>query len=224
MQSLLIICQDKEKGLDYVSSFALKNKIDRIDLDINLYEKTVGIPDIRVLQKKLFLKPIKSKTKAIVLEGYNGLTIEAQNALLKVLEEPPAHTIIYILIPNKDLLLPTILSRCKIVELKDESFELSQEENTQYLNILISLLELSVGERLKLAQDIVRNKGEASMWLEKMIIVARRILIENYYTGSNNYNRYNCFNILTSFQKTHTLLKTTNVSKRLALENLFLSL
>lgn len=244
MHSFLIVSKNRQKALDYAIAECKKNEIDKFDVSILSFEKSVGIEDVRNLQKKVILKPFQGKEKAVILESFSGITIEAQNALLKILEEPPANTNIYITTPNKDLLLPTILSRCKIVDLKDKSSELSQEENIQYLNILISLTSSGVGERLKLAQDIVKNKDEMLPWLERMIVVARKELIsftchsdqakhERNPMGSltksdlardDNMSAEQYLNILISFQKTHTILKTTNVNPRLALENLFLNL
>jgi len=178
MHAFLIVSKNKQTALDYTLGECKKNQVDKFDIDILTFEKAVGIEDVRNVQKKLFLKPIKSKTKAVILDGTSGLTTEAQNALLKVLEEPPASTIIYIISGNKELLLPTILSRCKIIDLKDKSFELSKQEITQYLNILISLTSNGVGERLRLAQDLTKNKEKIIPELEKMIIVARQEVIK----------------------------------------------
>ena len=138
MHSFLIVSKNKKNALDYVMEECRKNQIDKFDINLLAFEKAIGIEDVRNFQKKIILKPIKSKTKAVILDGSNGITMEAQNALLKILEEPPANTIIYITCPNKELLLPTILSRCKIIELKDKDPELPKEEITQYLSILIS--------------------------------------------------------------------------------------
>lgn len=226
MHSFLIVSKNKKSALDYVVEACKKNQIDKFDIGLLIFEKAIGIEDVRNLQKKIILKPIKSKTKAIIVEAYNGITTEGQNALLKVLEEPPANTIIYITIQNKNLLLQTILSRCKIIELKDKSFELSEQENTQYLNILASFPPKIIGERLKLAQNIAKNKGDAVVWLEKMIIVMRRKLIDDicHSKTPQAQGRIPYLKILKSLQKAHTIISTTNANQRLVLENLFLDL
>jgi len=224
MYSFLIVSKNKETALDFVNSECKKNQIDKFDVCLLTFQKAIGIEDIRNFQKKIYLKPIKSKAKAVILDGSNGLTIEAQNALLKLLEEPPANTIIYITISNKDLILPTIISRCKIINLKDKEAELSKEEISKYLNILISLSSSGVGDRLKLAQDIAKNKDEVILTLEKMIIVAREELVENVKNKNESLLISQYLNILTSLTKTYTVLKTTNVNQRLALENLFLNI
>mgnify|MGYP001575589154 FL=1 len=230
MQSFLITAKDKNKASSYISNFLKEKEIESIDISLQIYEKAMGIEDVRNIQKKILLKPFRGKTKAVVAQAYESITQEAQNALLKVLEEPPVNTIIIISTKKKELLLPTIISRCKIIELKEDYLTLSRssEENAQYLNMLISLPENEVGERLKLAQDITKNKGDAEMWLEKMINLARQQLLETQSkkpsTLASQFSTSQYLNVLVSLQKTYTIIKTTNVNQRLALENLFLNL
>ena len=110
MQSILIV-GTIEKTKEAAQKLCLENKISKFDVQTIETEKAVGIGDIRNLQKKLFLKPIKSETKAVILEAFLGMTLDSQNAFLKVLEEPPAHTIIIILAISLDFVLFPVLSR-----------------------------------------------------------------------------------------------------------------
>ena len=134
MQSILIIgktedCREKAQSL------CRENKISKFDVSIFATEKAAGIEDIRNLQKKIFLKPLQSESKAVILEAFFGMTIDSQNAFLKVLEEPPANTIIIILTQSLELVLPTILSRCNLINLK-KTAQLSKEETESNLKIL----------------------------------------------------------------------------------------
>ncbi|MBI2034469.1 MAG: hypothetical protein HYT11_01925 [Candidatus Levybacteria bacterium] len=74
-------------------------------------ETHISISQIRALKKHLFQKPIASKKKIVIIKKAQLLTREAQNALLKILEEPPAHAIIIMLASDEKLLLSTITSR-----------------------------------------------------------------------------------------------------------------
>lgn len=217
MHSFLVISNEKNKASSYISNFLKKEGIDRIDINLHTFEKAMGITDVRNIQKKIILRPFRGKVKAVVIEAYGSITTEAQNALLKVLEEPPNNTLILISVSKKELLLPTVLSRCKIIELKDSNLTLSYDENAQYLNILISLSKEGISYKLKLAQDISRNKEDAIIWLEKMTIALRKKLIKNH-----NDQQY--LNFFKNLQKTYKNIKNTNVSQRIALENLFLSI
>ncbi len=213
MQSLLIIGKPFEKAKDYAFDFCEKNKIDKLDISFIESEKAVGIAQVRDFQKRIFLKPFKSKQKAVILSAQNAVTTEAQNALLKVLEEPPENTILILLCESSENFLPTIISRCKIIALDKESSEIDLKE---YEKILLSLKNKGVGERLRLAQDNSKDKETALQFVEGLIL-ASEVLLRN--SKDKEFVR-----ALQLMQKTYTGIKTTNANLRLALENLLLSL
>ncbi len=73
---------------------------------------SIKIEQIRELRQKLNLKPFQGTNKATIIYNAQNLTPEAQNSLLKTLEEPPFDTVIILVAPNENLLLATIVSRC----------------------------------------------------------------------------------------------------------------
>ena len=220
--SFLISSKDKDEAFKKAAYLISKNNIDKIDIETISFEKSVGIGDIRGIAKKIYLKPIKSETKAIILKTYNGITIEAQNALLKILEEPPDNTIIILMVPSLEQILPTILSRCKIIVIKKVREDLTKKEFDDISEALFSLSSSGAGKRLKLAQDFGKSREEAIVWLEKMIIILREKMIEEINKGATF--EQNKIKILEKMQNTYTIIKTTNVNQRFALENLFLSI
>ena len=227
MQTLLIISKIIQKGIDHAITICKKEEIDILDIDINSFEKTLGIDDVRTLQKRLYLKPFKSKTKAMVIAILDRVTIEAQNSLLKVLEEPPNHTIIVLVSLNKELFLPTVLSRCVLIELKDEGLKLSEEELKSFANILSNLPKYEAGDRLRIAETYGKTREEASSFLEKITFVARQVLLKQINLQNKNNKDFDTawlLNTLKSLQKTHTTVKNTNVSQRFSLETILLSL
>ena len=76
---------------------------------------SVKIAQIRKLQSEIIIKPHK-EYKIYIIEDSHKMTVEAQNALLKTLEEPPKYAIIILITSNKDILLDTIKSRCEIIK------------------------------------------------------------------------------------------------------------
>lgn len=216
MNSLIIVSKNSETSLEQINRLCSKNKISNIDKDISTFDKAVGIEDVRNIQKKLYLKPIKSKDKAVVINASLGLTIEAQNALLKILEEPPSNTLIILVTSNKNALLPTVLSRCKIIEIK-EDMKISDAEISEYQKILMSLSRDGVGEKLKLSQDFSKTKEEAILFLQNLIIAAREKLTKNPQDKT-------ALKILSDFQKAYAIIKSTNATPRLMLENLLLNI
>jgi DNA polymerase III delta prime subunit len=214
MQSFLIIGKPIEKAKSYAFELCLKNKIDKIDITLVESEKAVGISLVRDIQKRIFLKPFKSDQKAVILKTNNGLTLESQNALLKVLEEPPKNTIIILLVESVESILPTILSRCKVISLNKENVE--QKDLAEYEKILLSLQNSGVGDRLRLAQDKSKTKEEALNFIEGLILAAENILQKN-----PNKEFLKAINLM---QTTYTKIKSTNTNLRLAMENMFLNL
>lgn len=210
MQSILITGKDKDQIKLAAKKICDQNKISRFDIEIIETEKTVGIGEIRKLQEKLFLKPMESETKAVILEAFLGMTADSQNAFLKVLEEPPADTIIMILTSSLDFVLPTVLSRCSLINL-DQVKKLTNEEIADNLKLIIELKNGDASKALKIAQDNGKDREVALTFLENLII--------SLHTKLESDN----LRILKALQKTYTIIKTTNVAPRLALENLFLN-
>lgn len=74
--------------------------------------KSIKIEQIRQLQEKVIEKPINSGKKVYIINNSELMTIEAQNCLLKTLEEPPEYVVIILIVSNENKLLTTIKSRC----------------------------------------------------------------------------------------------------------------
>ncbi len=83
--------------------------------------RSISIEVIRNLEQFLRLKVPGDSTRVVLISDANLLTEQAQNALLKTLEEPPAGTILVLTSPNDQALLPTIRSRVQTVELRRPS-------------------------------------------------------------------------------------------------------
>jgi len=74
---------------------------------------TIGIADVRAEVKKLGMAPVEGGRRVIIFREAEKMTDNAQNALLKSLEEPPAHTLFVLTTDRPQSLLPTVLSRCR---------------------------------------------------------------------------------------------------------------
>jgi len=80
---------------------------------------SIGVEDIRLqLNADIQVKPYSSPYKIYIIEDADKLTEQAQNALLKTIEEPPEYAITILLVSNISVILPTILSRCVLLNLK----------------------------------------------------------------------------------------------------------
>lgn len=89
-------------------------------------EPVVSVEMIRNLVKDIYLKPYEGEYKVYVVPEADTMTVQAQNALLKTLEEPPDHSVIILATPEPERLLPTILSRCQRVVFRPVKPEIIQ--------------------------------------------------------------------------------------------------
>lgn len=228
MHAFIIIAKNDKKALEYAKEVCMEKEVNQFDMMLVELETeltktkekaklSIGIAQIKELQKNLYQKPHSSPYKAIIITSAETLTVEAQNALLKTLEEPPEHALIFLLASSKEAFLPTILSRCKVITLQEEQQTISEKDKAEYQKILQDLSTYGVGKRLKIAQDAAKTKESALTWLEQVILAMREGLINQQF---NNVT----IQQLKKFQQTHTTIATTNVSPRLAVENLLLQL
>ena len=80
---------------------------------------SIGVEEIREqLVGDVLIKPYSSKYKVYIVNDADKMTVQAQNALLKTIEEPPSYAVILLLAGNVSSMLPTILSRCVTLSMK----------------------------------------------------------------------------------------------------------
>ena len=72
---------------------------------------SIKVEEIRNLINEVYLKPVYSKRKVFIINDADKMNVNAQNALLKVLEEPPTYTTIILIVSHKERIIKTILSR-----------------------------------------------------------------------------------------------------------------
>ncbi len=85
---------------------------------------SIGVDDIRTqVVNDISLKPFQGPNKIYIISEADKMTPQAQNALLKTIEEPPEYAILLLLTENEESLLPTIISRCVTLNMKPVSNE-----------------------------------------------------------------------------------------------------
>jgi len=122
---------------------------------------SLGVGDVREGLAQLNTLPYEGGYRVWIITDAEKLTDEAQNALLKTLEEPPRRTLIVLVASQESALLPTVLSRCRIVRLRPVSSvalgEMLEGRGvlTDTAQVLSRLAEGRPGTALRLAQDKV---------------------------------------------------------------------
>lgn len=132
---------------------------------------TISVDDIRTqVNNDIVIKPYSSKHKIYIIDEAEKMNVQAQNALLKTIEEPPAYAIIILLTTNADAFLPTILSRCVTLNVKvvaDEKikkFLMSKYQVPDYqADICVAFAQGNVGKAIQLASSEDFNELKASV-------------------------------------------------------------
>ena len=132
---------------------------------------TIGVEDIRTqINADISVKPYSSPRKIYIMNEGELMTVQAQNALLKTLEEPPEYAVILILTTQVEALLPTILSRCVVLNMKPVSDALVKKYLMEVLavpdykaNICVAFARGNIGKAKLLAssEEFEKVKDEA---------------------------------------------------------------
>ena len=110
------LCNSEQKPC--LSCPACRKILAGIHPDVMIIEPekaSMGVDEVRQLRAQAFILPNESDKKVYIIKNAQALTPSAQNAFLKVLEEPPRFCIFVLICENSDALLQTILSRCLLL-------------------------------------------------------------------------------------------------------------
>lgn len=175
----MLLCLDQNKYCNKCKScieFDTNNNPDF--LYIEPAGNTIKIEQIRNLQKNIQEKPIISNKKVYIINDADLMTKEAQNCLLKTLEEPPEFATIILIGANDTAFLPTIKSRCTILyfnRIKDEEIEEYLKTYYGMDNIdknMIEMFQGSIGKALtlkdkqedyKILENIIENMNKKTL-------------------------------------------------------------
>lgn len=161
----------------------------------------MSIDDVRALSYEAHLTPLREDMRTFVL-AYAGLTHEAQNALLKLFEEPPKTAQFYIIIDREELLLPTVRSRLSLIVREDVAVL-----NDTYEHFFSGSIPL----RLSIIADRMAKKDE--VWARMMI----QAIEENAYRNKN-------IPVLQSLDALRPLYDMPGASRKMILEHVALML
>lgn len=182
---------------------------------------TISVDDIRTqINHDIDIKPYASPYKIYIINEAEKMNQQAQNALLKTIEEPPAYAIILLLTTNADSFLPTILSRCVTLNIKvvpDQEIRNFLIKNYQVpdyqADVCIAFAQGNVGKAIQLArsEDFGEIKNSAvqllkhvkEMELHELIDAVREI--SAYKLEINDY-----FDIMTIWYRDVLLYKATS--------------
>lgn len=185
----ILMCQDSQ-NTPCNNCSSCKKIVNNIHPDIETIkpinnQKTIGIDVIRNLKKNAYITPNESNYKIYVFPDASIITPQAQNAFLKILEEPPKSVIFIMICPSRLLLLDTIISRLtcfKIYSGENEIDDNILSESQKFTQYLFKKNELEI---LKITSSFSKNRTD----FKKLLKYSKELIIENYI--SRNYGNLN---------------------------------
>lgn len=232
MSTFLIIGASPQDRLDQ----AYKKIGDRSSgVDLITLEGISKIEEVRTLIASLSRKPYQSKKVSVILPSAELLGQEAQNALLKTLEEPPGETDLYLLTESPEDLLPTVRSRCLVVDLGPTSSLLSEAELRavwrQYTSYNVGqLFDIAAEASPVIWAELIRQLLIFSLGGVKLLVksaphnpLSSFISTPDLERAVNQLSENSLKAFLSQAQQAEIDIKS-NVNHRLVMENLFLAL
>ncbi|MBH0331610.1 DNA polymerase III subunit delta' [Brevibacillus brevis] len=130
---------------------------------------SIKIDQIRSLQKEMAMRAVESSRKVYIIEHVDKMTTQAANSLLKFLEEPPAGVLALLLTEHSHAILPTILSRCQIVQFSPLSAE-SIAEKLRAEGVLAGMAQVSSHITTNVEEAMTLSQSESFAQLRNLVI------------------------------------------------------
>lgn len=167
---------------------------DIIEMDLTIdkngdIKESISVEAVRELKKDVYIKPFFAERKIYIIPNAQKMTVEAQNALLKVFEEPPRFATFILLTNGLSKLLPTILSRGVIIKFQP----LSKKELHQYalqngfradnLEVLIRLSNGQIGRLVTFAEneELLLLRNEVLKGFRSLVVGQKQNAIDDMF-------------------------------------------
>jgi len=227
MQSIIIsggYPDDRQTKISQYLNLWGINSFDCIVLKPGDEQLSIGIGEVKNMIRSLNRTPQFSQFSVALIRNADLLTTEAQNALLKTLEEPPPHARIIIECGSTDALLSTIRSRCFDVALP----KLSRNSPLTEIDNLTELISGSTGKKLTLAESAAAKQGNVPDFIANLTITLHAILLGQQGIGDYpktetdiNLSSGKIRKILENIIRTNRYLEA-NINPKTALDSVFI--
>lgn len=157
-------------------------------------KKNIAVSQIRELRNETVIKPHSALKRVFIIDCADTMNPNAQNALLKVLEEPPKTVMFILLAENKSALLDTIISRCVTLSITVPEFSVAYDYIKSTTNFEKNLIE-------KALEDEKNNIGRALDSLNGVSSEGTVADAETFLNSAINCDRYTMLKIALNYQK-----------------------
>ncbi len=194
--------------IDTVSLFPLDDK------------EGITIDQVKDFNRQLILRPTVSSHRAGVIDCADALNVYAQNALLKILEEPPSQLLFFLGTPAIDLLLPTIVSRCTVI-LVQNGDPIPADDSSEITKQIESLIQASPATIISTIGPIAVDRITAKKWTIQAIKTLRDILLQDTIAHKQSDRIKRLLSTIKALEHARKELQA-NVSPKATLELAFL--
>ncbi len=166
--------------------------------EIYLEDKSIAVDEIRNILKGLVIKPLYSRYKVIIINDADSMTVQAQNALLKSLEEPPRYVVFILTVQSSASVTQTVRSRCRRIlfhKLSDEEIlcilrEKYGDRRSEW-EFIISYADGVVGTALELAQspDYLDTRNEIMHSVNQLLVSEKGDVFKTYELFEKNSDK-----------------------------------
>jgi DNA polymerase III delta prime subunit len=183
-------------------------------------QNSIGIEEIKAFQKEMMYRPFEENIQAGVITEAEKLTPQAQNALLKTLENISNFSVFFLCVNNEKNLLPTIRSRGKIIYSSEQIVDLENQDNTE--SDIENILEKVILEQFNIIEKYSEGKEQSMTLINAVEEVFRKRLELDIKNGNIESSKKNA-DFLKIIQESREKI-SANCNRRLTLEAMIVQL
>lgn len=165
------LCSNPEHARKIMASTA----VDVHEFALPKDKKSLGVDIVREISKIVLLRPVELDFIVIIIRNADSLTVAAQNAALKLLEEPPQAVYFFLLCEGTDALLPTVRSRAAVLRMQREA-ETAPSTNVP-TDCPLFAENLNAADLLRYIQKLPTDRAELDSIFVGLITEARNIVL-----------------------------------------------
>ncbi|MCL4367064.1 hypothetical protein M1563_02755 [Patescibacteria group bacterium] len=160
MIAQLIIQPDIPTRIQAIEKILIDQGLNRNHPNLIWFDENskLGVEQTKKIREHLSLKPYQGKFQAAVLIAAEVLSLDAQNSLLKILEEPPGEALIILGIGFESQLLPTVISRCQLTFIHDSGTNKNEVLLKKYQAKIMQLFASNIETRFQLIEKIEQRE------------------------------------------------------------------
>jgi len=193
-----ILCEGEQKPCGVCRHcFKIKKNIhpDVVIINPEGGARSFHIDEIRQMRSDAYIKPNEAEKKVYILADAQNMTVQAQNALLKIIEEPPPHAVFILTCDNKAKLLETVVSRVISITLEPPTQQ-------QCLDVLPDFVPDKTDAQYKAAAKAANgNIGKAIALLSDPSLIRLAEVCDKFAYAICFENEYNALKLLAEYEK-----------------------